>query len=438
MNAILKRRVIVNYPEENHIRIGQNIINGPYVFDMWNNNPNFVPGKIDGTNTNLPVGWALGVGDKWATYNFLKNTSSQQNVLFEINSQYTIELYDSWGDGFNGNVFQLTAPTGYEFTNITIGTGTVYKNGYTWGWTTNVLLNAYSANTNTNLDASYITGNISPKNELYFTIKNNLYARISFMVQQVPSQTLTTLTKDGLKFHDGSGNVKLFITTDDNVDVSNKNKIVFPTNFDTTINESHFLTISKIAGDNNPKIRFTKASSIQGISNGISDNLSISGTTHLSGPITGYNNLSISGTTHLSGPITGYDNLSISFTHTTGTLHVNGNCVISGSLIVHKLNTSSDIRYKTEIKEIENALKSIKCIRGVTYKFKSNPNPEYGVIAQEIEKVFPYLVETDSNGYKCVDYSRICAILINSQKEMITKFEQLECRLDSLINSIKN
>jgi hypothetical protein len=240
------------------------------------------------------------------------------------------------------------------------------------------------------------------------------------MVQQVPSQTLTTLTKDGLKFHDGSGNVKLFITTDDNVDVSNKNKIVFPTNFDTTINESHFLTISKIAGDNNPKIRFTKASSIQGISNGISDNLSISGTTHL------------------SGPITGYDNLSISFTHTTGTLHVNGNCVISGSLIVHKLNTSSDIRYKTEIKEIENALKSIKCIRGVTYKFKSNPNPEYGVIAQEIEKVFPYLVETDSNGYKCVDYSRICAILINSQKEMITKFEQLECRLDSLINSIKN
>ena len=41
-----------------------------------------------------------------------------------------------------------------------------------------------------------------------------------------------------------------------------------------------------------------------------------------------------------------------------------------------------------------------------------------GLLAQEVEKIFPYLVETRKTGYKALHYERLVALLIEGIKEL--------------------
>ena len=47
-----------------------------------------------------------------------------------------------------------------------------------------------------------------------------------------------------------------------------------------------------------------------------------------------------------------------------------------------------------------------------------NKGRDIGVIAQEVEAVFPEIVETRSNGYKAVKYEKMVAIIIQAIKEL--------------------
>ncbi len=95
---------------------------------------------------------------------------------------------------------------------------------------------------------------------------------------------------------------------------------------------------------------------------------------------------------------------------------------------------ASDLRFKTNIEEIPNTLEHIKKLRGVYYDWKRNEFPErnfnnkkqIGVIAQEVEKEFPELVNTGEDGYKSVDYTKLTPILIEAIKEQQKIIEELQ------------
>lgn len=101
-------------------------------------------------------------------------------------------------------------------------------------------------------------------------------------------------------------------------------------------------------------------------------------------------------------------------------LHVVGNICYTGTS-----GACSDERYKTEIAEIENALEAVMALRGVTYDWKVEDFPakdftleqQLGVIAQEVEALFPQIVLTDDDGFKSVDYGKLTAVLIEAVKE---------------------
>ena len=59
-------------------------------------------------------------------------------------------------------------------------------------------------------------------------------------------------------------------------------------------------------------------------------------------------------------------------------------------------------------------------------KHKKTGKKDIGVIAQEVEKIFPEIVETRENGYKAVDYPKLTAVLIESIKELTAKVKDLE------------
>jgi hypothetical protein len=112
-------------------------------------------------------------------------------------------------------------------------------------------------------------------------------------------------------------------------------------------------------------------------------------------------------------------------------LHVVGNVGVVGTIFASVASVSSgvlacsDIRYKKNVTPLNNALINILKLQGVSYDWKKEEfpdkhftdNKQIGVIAQEIEKVYPELVATDANGYKAVDYSRLSPILLEGIKE---------------------
>jgi Chaperone of endosialidase len=87
------------------------------------------------------------------------------------------------------------------------------------------------------------------------------------------------------------------------------------------------------------------------------------------------------------------------------------------------------------VSEEESVTEKIKQLRGVTWEWReeapqeAKEQPGLGVIAQEVEKVFPELVETTPEGYKRVEYSGLIAPLIEAVKELDDRVRELERRL---------
>jgi len=124
------------------------------------------------------------------------------------------------------------------------------------------------------------------------------------------------------------------------------------------------------------------------------------------------------------------------------TIDKEGNVTTTGTI-----NGSSDARLKTNINTMTGSLDNILKLRGVTFNWKESSNPtktQYGFIAQEVEKVFPDLVGTDSNGFKTVNYNGVIPVLteaIKTQQEEIESLksenEQLKSTLEQLLKRVE-
>ena len=86
----------------------------------------------------------------------------------------------------------------------------------------------------------------------------------------------------------------------------------------------------------------------------------------------------------------------------------------------------------------EAATEKIAQLRGVTWEWREDApedakeQPGIGVIAQEVEKVFPELVTTDEQGRKKVEYEGLIAPLIEAVKELDDRVRTLEAEIAAL------
>ena len=93
---------------------------------------------------------------------------------------------------------------------------------------------------------------------------------------------------------------------------------------------------------------------------------------------------------------------------------------------------SSDKRLKNNLIKIGNPLDKISQLNGYEFDWiakegiHENKGHDVGVIAQEVEKVIPEIVQTRDNGYKAVKYEKIVPLLIESIKELKQRVEELE------------
>ena len=114
----------------------------------------------------------------------------------------------------------------------------------------------------------------------------------------------------------------------------------------------------------------------------------------------------------------------------SGNVSASADIVADGDVVAYN---SSDMRLKNNLKVIEGALEKIDGIAG--YEFDWNDNSpgwarqrghDVGVVAQEIEKIHPEIVEERKNGYLGVDYKRLVPLLIQSIKELKQEVEELK------------
>ena len=106
----------------------------------------------------------------------------------------------------------------------------------------------------------------------------------------------------------------------------------------------------------------------------------------------------------------------------------NGETTLAGNL-----NVNSDARLKANIVSLGSTLAKLLQIDGKSYTMKKDENKKQkiGVLAQDIEKVFPELV-TESNGIKSVNYQGLVPVLINALKEQQTEIDRLKTQEERL------
>jgi hypothetical protein len=140
-----------------------------------------------------------------------------------------------------------------------------------------------------------------------------------------------------------------------------------------------------------------------------------------------------------------------------GRLENDGDWHADGNVVAYS-TTISDERLKQNVVLVENAIDTIKQLNGVTFEYIKDGRKSAGVIAQQLEKVFPSAVKetkspfflppiTKEDGtidheatrvqrdnspvYKIVEYSQLTALFIEAIKELSDKVAALEAKLNS-------
>ena len=103
-----------------------------------------------------------------------------------------------------------------------------------------------------------------------------------------------------------------------------------------------------------------------------------------------------------------------------------GNATFGGDVTI-----SSDIRLKSNIVSLGSTLSKLLQIDGKSYEMKGKQ--KIGVLAQEIQEVFPDLIGEDTEGMLTVNYQGLVPVLINAIKEQEDKISRLENLVEQLI-----
>jgi len=119
----------------------------------------------------------------------------------------------------------------------------------------------------------------------------------------------------------------------------------------------------------------------------------------------------------------------------------NGDIRATGDIVS---NFSSDIRNKENVQNIANSLNIVTSIGGKTFDWSDEyinrkggedeyflQKHDFGVIAQDVQEVFPLAVKERENGELAVDYVKLCSLAFAAIKELNEK-------VDSLITQQRN
>ncbi|MGV1012654.1 MAG: tail fiber domain-containing protein [Flavobacterium sp.] len=130
-----------------------------------------------------------------------------------------------------------------------------------------------------------------------------------------------------------------------------------------------------------------------------------------------------------------------------GTITPTTKLYVNGDITANSVAGTSDIRFKTNIRPVTNALDKVKALQGVYFNWnqKTFPEKEFGAqdelgfIAQEVEKIVPEIVvkEKTKEEYRSVKYDKLVALLVEAIKEQQKQIESLQTQVKQLAKTRK-
>ncbi|WP_106916048.1 tail fiber domain-containing protein [Chryseobacterium aurantiacum] len=115
---------------------------------------------------------------------------------------------------------------------------------------------------------------------------------------------------------------------------------------------------------------------------------------------------------------------------------------VAGTVKASAIDYNSDERLKQNITEIKSSGEIVNRLRPVSYfwnetgkKKGGNAQLQYGLLAQEVEKVLPNIVSTDNDGYKSVNYNELIPLLLQTVQEQGKKIDELQKEVHQLKKS---
>ena len=116
-------------------------------------------------------------------------------------------------------------------------------------------------------------------------------------------------------------------------------------------------------------------------------------------------------------------------------INPSGSANFAGNVTAPGFFNTSDARLKENIRPLTGALAAVQGLRGVRYSYRHNlpgktlpQGEQVGVLAQEVEKLYPELVATGADGYKAVNYAQLAPVLIEALKELKAENDALRGR----------
>ena len=115
---------------------------------------------------------------------------------------------------------------------------------------------------------------------------------------------------------------------------------------------------------------------------------------------------------------------------TTPVLCAEGEIHASGDIVAF---STSDERLKDGVTNITDPIEKVKLLNGITFEWNSlatgKSGVDYGVLAQDVEKVLPRAVVDRDTGYKAVKYDKIIPLLIEAIKDQQEQIDELKAKL---------
>ena len=102
---------------------------------------------------------------------------------------------------------------------------------------------------------------------------------------------------------------------------------------------------------------------------------------------------------------------------------------VPGQATIGSVVEASSIMYKENITPIDSPLEKITKLRGVEFDYKNTNEHSIGMIAEEVNDIFPELVAKDDKGdITAMSYTRMTAVLLEAVKELTEEVRELKAK----------
>jgi hypothetical protein len=142
-------------------------------------------------------------------------------------------------------------------------------------------------------------------------------------------------------------------------------------------------------------------------------------------------------TTRLTLQYAGTTRWSVGPTSSTDTFYISSSSSSTGVYLTASgtsWTSNSDENLKNITGTIQNGLEKIATLRAAEFTWKADATnkPQVGLIAQDVQKVLPEVIDTNDDGHLGVRYTEVIPLLVAALQEAVAKIDVLETRIATL------